>query len=183
MLCLSLQVLKYVLQMLELNAKPLLPIPEVLHLVFRDIAENSDSIAAAVGIYAPLSPLLKRKKPKNNIAKTNSSFVSRIITHDNFQKRLSERKNDDVYAFVNVSRAYEWLDLTTSEKVSRTSCVTNLRLYHLQNYSLQKHILRVMISIRIRVHTITSKSSSDSQREISFGLNVSLKNTCVSINR
>jgi hypothetical protein len=146
-------------------------------------SENLDSIAAAAGIYAPFSPLLKRKKPKNNIAKTNSSFVSRIITHDSFQKRLSERKNDDVYAFVNVSRAYEWLDLTTSEKVSLTSCVTNSRPYHLQNYSLQKHILRVMISICIVVPTTTSKSSSDSQREISFGLNVSLKNTCVSINR
>ena len=77
-----------------------------------------DSIAAAAGIYAPLSPLLKRKKPKNNIAKTNSSFVSRIITQDNFQKRLTDRRNDDVYAFVNVSRAYEWLDMTTSDKVS-----------------------------------------------------------------
>jgi hypothetical protein len=79
---------------------------------------TSDSVAAAAGIYAPLSPALKRKKPKNNIAKTNSSFVSRIITHENFQKRLIERKHDDVFAFVNVSRAFEWLDLTTAEKVS-----------------------------------------------------------------
>jgi hypothetical protein len=85
----------------------------------------SDSAAAAAGIYAPLSPLAKRKKPKNNIAKTNSSFVSRIITHDNLQKRLTERKHDDVYAFVNVSRAYEWLDLSTSEKVLPTPGAKN----------------------------------------------------------
>jgi catabolite repression protein CreC len=78
----------------------------------------SDSAAAAAGIYAPLSPLSKRKKPKNNIAKTNSSFVSRIITHETLTKRLNDRKNDDVFAFVNVSRAYEWLDLTTQDKVS-----------------------------------------------------------------
>jgi hypothetical protein len=77
----------------------------------------SDSAATAAGIFAPLSPLLKRKKPKNNIAKTNSSFVSRIITHDNLQKRLNDRKNDDLMAFVNISRAYEWLDMTTPEKV------------------------------------------------------------------
>jgi len=84
-------------------------------------SSTSDSAAAAAGIFNPLSPLAKRKKPKNNIAKTNSSFVSRIITHDNLQKRLTERKQDDVYAFVNVSRGYEWLDLTTPEKVrSRT---------------------------------------------------------------
>jgi catabolite repression protein CreC len=78
---------------------------------------TSDSAAAAAGIYAPFSPLSKRKKPKNNIAKTNSSFISRIITNDNLQKRLSDRKNDDLMAFVNVSRAIEWLDMSTSEKV------------------------------------------------------------------
>jgi hypothetical protein len=143
----------------------------------------SDSVVAAAGIYAPLSPLLKRKKPKNNVAKTNSSFVSRIITHDNFQKRLIDRKNDDVYAFVNISRAYEWLDLTTPERVFLTTCVTNLRLYHLQNYSSQKHTLRAMISIPIHVHTITWTSSSDFRQEILSGLNVSLRNTSVSINR
>jgi len=77
----------------------------------------SDSAAAAAGIYAPFSPLSKRKKPKNNIAKTNSSFVSRIITHDNLQKRLTDRRTDDLMAFVNVSRAIEWLEMSTSEKV------------------------------------------------------------------
>jgi hypothetical protein len=78
---------------------------------------TSDSPATAAGIYAPLSPVLKRKKPKNNIAKTNSSFVSRIITHESLQKRLTERKNDDVFAFANISRAFEWLDLTTPDIV------------------------------------------------------------------
>lgn len=77
----------------------------------------SDSVAAAAGIYAPLSPLSKRRKPKNNIAKTNSSFVSRLITNEALGKRLTERKTDDVFAFVNVSRAFEWLDMSTSEKV------------------------------------------------------------------
>ena len=144
---------------------------------------TSDSVAAAAGIYAPLSPLVKRKKPKNNVAKTNSSFVSRIITPDNLQKRLTDRKNDDIYAFLNVSRAYEWLDLTTPEKVSFSSRVTNLRLYHLQNYSLRKRILPAMISIPTLVPTIISTSSSDSQQEISSGLNVFLRNTSVSTNR
>lgn len=80
-------------------------------------SSDSGTAATAAGIYAPFTPALKRKKPKNNIAKTNSSFVSRIITHESLQKRLMERKQDDVYAFVNVSRAFEWLDMTTSEKV------------------------------------------------------------------
>jgi catabolite repression protein CreC len=77
---------------------------------------NGDSLAHAAGIYAPLSPVAKRKKPKNNIAKTNSSFVSRIITNESLPRRLADRKTDDIYAFVNVTRAYEWLDLTTADK-------------------------------------------------------------------
>jgi hypothetical protein len=81
------------------------------------LSAHSDSVAAAAGIYTPLSPVSKRKKPKNNIAKTNSSFVSRIITHESLQRRLIERKNDDIFAFVNVSRAFECLDSTTPEKV------------------------------------------------------------------
>lgn len=78
---------------------------------------TADSIAAAAGIYAPLTSLLKRKKPKNNIAKTNSSFVSRIITHEALQKRIIDRKTDDVFAFVNVSRVFEWLDFNSPDKV------------------------------------------------------------------
>jgi len=82
---------------------------------------SADSIAHAAGIFAPLSPVAKRKKPKNNIAKTNSSFVSRIITNESLTKRLADRKLDDVYAFVNISRAFEWLDMTTSDKVLLSS--------------------------------------------------------------
>jgi hypothetical protein len=117
----------------------------------------SDSAAAAAGIYSPLSPLAKRKKPKNNIAKTNSSFVSRIITHDNLQKRLTDRKPEDVYAFVNVSRAYEWLDLTTPEKVSAFEYVgVDCSLFRWQSYCLHERTPHVMISIHIPEHTTTS---------------------------
>jgi catabolite repression protein CreC len=118
----------------------------------------SDSVAAAAGIYAPLSPALKRKKPKNNIAKTNSSFVSRIITHENLTKRLAERKSDDVFAFVNISRAFEWLDMTTPDKVFSQITWAYQRLCHSQNCYSQRHIQPVTISIPIHVPTITSMS-------------------------
>ena len=90
-------------------------------------SSTSDSVAAAAGIYAPLSPILKKKKPKNNIAKTNSSFVSRIITHETLTRRLAERKNDDIFAFCNVARAFEWLDLTTQDKVVPLLSSANFR--------------------------------------------------------
>jgi hypothetical protein len=66
---------------------------------------------------APLSGKSIRKKPKNSIAKSNSSFVSRIITHELLTKRLAERNQDDLMVFANVNRAFNWLDLGSPIKV------------------------------------------------------------------
>ena len=59
---------------------------------------------------------LKRRKPKNNIIKSNSSFVSRVIPHDNLAKRLSERDQGGTFALVNINRAFQWLDLSSAAK-------------------------------------------------------------------
>lgn len=59
---------------------------------------------------------LKRRKPKNNLVKSNSSFVARVIPHDNLAKRLAERDNGGTFLFVNVNRAFQWLDTTSSAK-------------------------------------------------------------------
>ncbi|KAI9726012.1 MAG: hypothetical protein M1834_009440 [Cirrosporium novae-zelandiae] len=56
----------------------------------------------------------KRKKPKNNIVKSNSSFVSRVIPHESLSKRLQERSLEGLYAFANVNRAFQWLDLSST---------------------------------------------------------------------
>ncbi|CAZ83306.1 unnamed protein product [Tuber melanosporum] len=58
----------------------------------------------------------KRKKPKNNIAKNNSTFVSRIIPHENLAKRLAERNSEDLFIFANINRAFNWLDMGSSIK-------------------------------------------------------------------
>jgi catabolite repression protein CreC len=59
---------------------------------------------------------LKRKKPKNSIVKSNSSFVSRVIPHDALTKRLNERDPSGLYAFANINRAFQWLDLSSDLK-------------------------------------------------------------------
>lgn len=59
----------------------------------------------------------KRRKPKNNIAKSNSSFISRCIVHENLTKRLQERPADGYFAFANINRAFQWLDLSSPQKV------------------------------------------------------------------
>ncbi|KAK9456672.1 WD40-repeat-containing domain protein [Dipodascopsis uninucleata] len=55
----------------------------------------------------------KRRKPKNNIAKSNSSFVSRITPHEHLTKRLSERSSEDVYYFANINRSFNWMDFAS----------------------------------------------------------------------
>ncbi|KAL2217502.1 putative catabolite repression protein creC [Thermoascus aurantiacus ATCC 26904] len=59
---------------------------------------------------------LKRRKPKNNIIKSSSSFVSRVIVHESATKRLSERNPDGLFAFANINRAFQWLDLSSKTK-------------------------------------------------------------------
>lgn len=59
----------------------------------------------------------KRRKPKNNIVKSNSSFVSRVIPHEALQRRLTEHNPEGVFAFANINRAVQWLDLSSETKV------------------------------------------------------------------
>ncbi|KAI9883325.1 MAG: hypothetical protein M1823_004913 [Watsoniomyces obsoletus] len=56
----------------------------------------------------------KRRKPKNNIVKSNSSFVSRVIQPDQLAKRLPEHGQERLLAFGNVHRVFQWLDLASA---------------------------------------------------------------------
>ncbi|KAH9827810.1 putative catabolite repression protein creC [Teratosphaeria destructans] len=58
----------------------------------------------------------ERLKPKNNIVKSNSSYVSRVIPHEALSKRLSERSPDGNMIFANINRAFLWLDLAAETK-------------------------------------------------------------------
>ncbi|KAJ6135169.1 hypothetical protein N7512_000329, partial [Penicillium capsulatum] len=64
----------------------------------------------------PSKDALKRRKPKNNIIKSSSSFVSRVITHETSAKRLSDRDPNGIFAFANINRAFQWLDLNSAQK-------------------------------------------------------------------
>lgn len=60
----------------------------------------------------------KRKKPKNNIAKTNSTFMAKITTHENLARILANRVGEDVYVFWNTGRTFTWSDLGQKPNVS-----------------------------------------------------------------
>lgn len=64
----------------------------------------------------PVKEGVKRRKPKNNIVKSSSSFVSRVITHEAVSKRLNDRSPDGIFAFANINRAFQWLDVSSKQK-------------------------------------------------------------------
>ncbi|KJK64574.1 Mitochondrial Rho family 2 Miro2 C-terminal [Aspergillus parasiticus SU-1] len=74
-------------------------------------ADGNPALAAI-----PTKDGLKRRKPKNNIIKSSSSFVSRVITHEASSKRLNDRNPDGLFAFANINRAFQWLDLSSKNK-------------------------------------------------------------------
>ena len=90
-----------------------------------DLSSENDSISPNVPSFgqgnvaltaASNKEPLKRRKPKNNIVKSNSSFVSRVILHDGLAKMLAEREPGGLFAFANINRAYQWLDLSSAAK-------------------------------------------------------------------
>ncbi|KAL3476187.1 hypothetical protein BJX99DRAFT_247035 [Aspergillus californicus] len=64
----------------------------------------------------PVKDPSKKRKPKNNMAKSNSSFVSRVIIHEANTKRLLDRDAEGLFAFANINRAFQWLDLSSKQK-------------------------------------------------------------------
>ncbi|KAH8427747.1 WD40 repeat domain-containing protein [Aspergillus melleus] len=76
---------------------------------------------------------VKRRKPKNNIIKSNSSFVSRVITHEATTKRLNDRNPDGLFAFANINRAFQWLDLSSKQKDEPLSKILFTRAHMLSH--------------------------------------------------
>ncbi|KAI9769068.1 MAG: hypothetical protein M1840_004419 [Geoglossum simile] len=74
--------------------------------------EGNSSLRAASG----KRDTVKRVKPKNNIIKSNSSFISRVLPHDTIARRIADRGADDLFAFANIGRAFQWLDLSSTSK-------------------------------------------------------------------
>jgi catabolite repression protein CreC len=83
------------------------------------LKHNSPAFGEANTLLAPAAQkdANKRRKPKNNMTKSNSSFISRVINHEAFSKRLQDRVQDGLFAFANVNRAFQWLDLSSPSKV------------------------------------------------------------------
>lgn len=64
---------------------------------------------------------LKRRKPKTNIVKSNSTFISRVIPHDSMSKRIQDHDPEALFIFLNIHRAFQWLDLSSSTIFSKVT--------------------------------------------------------------
>ena len=59
----------------------------------------------------------KKGKPKSNILKSNSTFVSKVLLHELLNRRVQEHREDGSYVIANFSRAIQWLDISSTLKV------------------------------------------------------------------
>ena len=66
---------------------------------------------------------LKRRKPKTNLMKSNSSFISRVVPHDALSKRLQEPNPEALFIFANINRAIQWLDLSCTAFAKVAGCL------------------------------------------------------------
>jgi hypothetical protein len=84
--------------------------------------ESAPAFGEANALLAPTptKDVNKRRKPKNNMTKSNSSFISRVIVNEAISKKLADRPSDGAFAFANINRAFQWLDLSSPSKVRRT---------------------------------------------------------------
>lgn len=59
----------------------------------------------------------KRRKPKSNIIKSGSSFISRVLAQETAAKRMVEGRDPyGMILFANINRAFHWLDITAKNK-------------------------------------------------------------------
>ena len=55
----------------------------------------------------------KRRKPKSSLLKSSSTYISRVMTNEGLNKRIQEHNSEGLFAFANINRAFNWLDLSS----------------------------------------------------------------------
>ncbi|KAL4972745.1 catabolite repression protein creC [Aspergillus desertorum] len=99
------------LSLISLGPRNKTTFPAKLHVTARPFGDGNSALAGPPG-----KDSSKKRKPKNNIIKSSSSFVSRVIIHEATTKRLNDRDPEGLFAFANINRAFQWLDLSSKHK-------------------------------------------------------------------
>ena len=112
---------------------------------------------------------LKRRKPKNSIVKSNSSFISRVLPHEAMSKRIQEHNPEGLFAFANINRAFQWLDLssTTFSKVPRLVQAVQLIA---ENIYQAEYIIKILFSkAHILCHDINTTTKGSNHLDVIMG--------------
>jgi len=100
---------------------------EVDHALVQALSSAADEMARTGNslLTVPLSTTMpassrdrspKRRKPKSSVTNSGSAFIARTATHENLSRRLASRSPDGMFAFANVGRSCQWLDLAFPSK-------------------------------------------------------------------
>ncbi|ORX61355.1 WD40 repeat-like protein [Hesseltinella vesiculosa] len=61
-------------------------------------------------------PHTQQRKPRNNLTKTKSSFVQKMVVHDRLASILANRSLEDGFLFFNVGTSFLWMDAQSKPK-------------------------------------------------------------------
>jgi hypothetical protein len=100
-----------------------------------------------------------QRKPKNNIIKSNSSYISRVIPHEALQKRQQDHAPGGIYAFANINRALQWLDLSSPTKVWSSPPISGAILTEMQVENLTKVLFTKAHALCHDVNPVTKSAS------------------------
>ncbi|KAL8941324.1 MAG: hypothetical protein Q9216_002309 [Gyalolechia sp. 2 TL-2023] len=121
------------------------------------LANAAGKTPIAAEDHAPLTPApgkdgVKRKKPKTNIVKSNSSFISRVMPHEAMTKRIQEHNPEGLFAFASINRAFQWLDLSSN------------------NESKAQHIIKILFTkAHMLCHDINQSTKGPNHLDIIMG--------------
>lgn len=151
--------------------------------------DDSEKLAESTEETSMLSPAkgnegLKRRKPKTNLMKSNSSFISRVIPHDALSKRLQEPNPEALFIFANINRAIQWLDLSSTPFAKVSGCLfrgathaeSSIRRNSSSKSCSAKHTCCAITLIPTPKAQVISTSSWVLHRQTSCGLKHSRRN-------
>lgn len=86
------------------------------------IADLSTSVSSISSLFSRRNSVRyinsPQRKPKNNLTKTKSSFVLKMIIHERLAHILANRHVDDSYIFFNIGTSFIWMDSKGKPKVN-----------------------------------------------------------------
>ncbi|TQS31695.1 hypothetical protein Golomagni_08019, partial [Golovinomyces magnicellulatus] len=90
---------------------------------------------------------------------SNSSFISRVIVNESLSRRLTDRPSDGLFAFANINRGFQWLDMSSPNKVRPAPAVAASSYFDQQKDYFTKILFTKAHCLCHDVNVVTKSSS------------------------